>query len=90
MKMQIVSGSEVAKIIGRNRVVRSVYNEIYQKVDALEKGQALVVDYEDEKKATMLASALSAHVCHDNKNGYGRFVGCYYTKARNIVVIGKN
>lgn len=90
MKMQVVSGSDVAKILGRTRLFKSVYDEIYQKVDDLEKGQALVVEYDDDKKAKMFASTLSSHVCHDNKVGYGRFVGCYYTKARNIVVIGKN
>jgi len=86
MKMQVISKEDIPIYKG---APISVYDEIYETIDGLEPGKALVVDWEDPKKAMLFAGAMSNHILYDKKHD-GRFKNCYYTKSGNYVIVGKN
>ena len=90
MNIKVMDAGEAMTLLRQKPYIRSAYQEIYSAVDTLEKGKAIVIEFDDVKKATMCASALSAHVNKDNKLKRGRFCGCYYSKSGSIIVIGKN
>ena len=90
MNIKVMDAGDAMQYLVRKPYQRSMYQEIYAAVEKLGKGQALVIDMGDSKKATKCASTLSGHVISDNKKGTGLFSGCYYSKSGSIIVIGKN
>ena len=85
--MQVIAKEDIPIYVKRTN--RGAYGEIYEAIDGLESGKALVVEFEDTKKAAMFASAISTHIMYDKKHD-GRLKDCYYTKSRENVIIGKN
>lgn len=90
MNIKVMDAGEAMTLLRQKPYIRSIYQEVYNAVDSLEKGKAIVIEFDDVKKATMCASTLSTHVNKDNKLKRGRFCGCYYSKSGSIIVIGKN
>lgn len=90
MNIKVMDAGEAMTLLRKKPYRISEYQEIYDAVDTLEKGKAIVIEFDDVKKATMCASTLSSHVNADNKLKRGRFYGCYYSKTGSIIVIGKN
>lgn len=89
MKMQVIAKEDIHIYLKNNKGRKGAYSEIYEVIDGLEPGKALVVQFDDAKKATAFASVISSHIIYDKKHN-GRFKNCYYTKSLENVIVGKN
>lgn len=87
MRIQIMDEIEARKMLP---IKRSTYQEIYDAVEALEPGKAIVLEFDSDKVATRTASALSSARCYKSKGGKSVLENCYITKSGSIIVIGKN
>ena len=87
MRMQIMDEVEAKKMLTKKR---GTYQEIYDAVETLEPGKAIVLELESDKAAMRTASALSSARCYKNRKRKSVLENCYITKSGSIIVIGKN
>lgn len=87
MNIRIMDEVEAKKMLP---VRKRNYQEIYDAVETLEPGKAIVLELEDDKTASRIASALSSARCYKGRNGKSVLTNCYITKSGGIIVIGKN
>lgn len=84
MKITVMSEQE-AKSLFRPKQGRGSCSEIYDRVDALEKGNVLVLEFDTAREAQSTASALSSM----RQKGH-RLDGCYVSLTGKVILIGKN